>query len=60
MDMRSGGADYLKGGIGNWQSGLCLLEVSGKLVTPTLIPMRDTGEFIYGGRIWRHGPLLPW
>ena len=46
-------ATYVKGGLANWASGFCLLEVSGSQVTPTLIPMRENGEFVYGGRIWR-------
>ena len=37
-----------------------MLEVSGSPVTPTLIPMRDNGEFVYNGRIWRPAPVLPY
>ncbi len=52
-------ATYLKGGLANWAAGFCVLEVSGSQVTPTLIPMRESGEFIYGSQIWRSAPLLP-
>ncbi len=52
-------ASYLRGGIANWASGFCVLEVSGSLVTPTLIPMRESGEFIYQGRVWRESSKCP-
>jgi hypothetical protein len=41
-------ANYLRVGIANWASGFCVLELSGSLVTPTLIPMRPDGSFAYG------------
>ena len=52
-------ASYLKNGWGNWAAGFTVLEVSGRQVTPTLIPMRETGEFVYQSRIWRPSPVLP-
>ena len=52
-------AGYLKNGWGNWMSGFTVLDVSGSQVTPTLIPMKETGEFVYEGRVWRPAPVLP-
>ena len=52
-------AGDLRGGMANWQSSLAVLDISGSQITPTLVPMRDTGEFVYGGREWRPGALLP-
>ena len=40
-------------------SGFTVLDVSGSQVTPTLIPMKETGEFVYEGRVWRPVPALP-
>ena len=52
-------ATYLKNGWGTGPADFAVLEVSGSQVTPTLIPMNDNGEFVYGGRIWRPAPVLP-
>jgi metallophosphoesterase superfamily enzyme len=37
MDMK--GAQYLKGGTGNWQQGFALLHINGRELTPTLVPI---------------------
>jgi hypothetical protein len=52
-------AGYLRGGIANWAAGFAVLELSGSPVTPTLIPTRANGEFVYHGRIWREQSQCP-
>lgn len=46
MDLRK--ADYLKAGSANWQQAIALIEVDGKRVQPTLIP-------IFGSRVQYQG-----
>lgn len=48
MDMRK--ASYLKGGTGNWQLGFGILDVDGRHVQPTIVPM--TNKFIVDGEAW--------
>lgn len=42
-------ADYLKAGSANWQSAIAVIEVDGKHVQPTLIPLFNS-KIRFGGR----------
>lgn len=50
MDMRKAG--YLKAGAANWQSGFAILYTDGRNVTPSLIPIHRSGEFVVEGKRW--------
>ena len=51
MDMSK--AHYLRPrGAANWQMGFGILEVTGKHITPHLIPMRADGSFTWAGKIY--------
>ncbi|NDC49058.1 MAG: metallophosphoesterase [Micrococcales bacterium] len=51
--MRMSQAGYLKPrGAANWQLGFGMLEISGKFVSPSVIPMRSDGSFIWSGKIY--------
>ncbi len=43
-------ASYLRHYSANWQSGVVILSVSGKSVTPTLVPINKDGSFTALGR----------
>jgi hypothetical protein len=43
-------ASYLKGGTGNWQLGFAVLDVDGRHVQPTVVPI--TNKFIVNGYTW--------
>jgi predicted phosphodiesterase len=49
MDQRL--ADYLKSGTANWQRGFATLDIDGKTVTPSIIPMIGN-RFTVDGRTW--------
>ncbi len=51
MDVKQ--ADYLKNGYANWQAGFAVVEVAGRHVTPSVIPMAPDGTFVWQGRLWR-------
>lgn len=48
MDARK--ADYLKGGIHNWQQGFGILYINGRDVTPVPVIVKDRGRFVADGR----------
>lgn len=50
MDMRK--ASYLKAGMGNWQKAFGLLQVDGKQVVPSLVPVQENGSFYALGKRW--------
>jgi predicted phosphodiesterase len=49
MDQKQ--AQYLKGGVGNWQLGFGLLTVEGKSVKPEIVPITK-GRFSVDGHTW--------
>jgi hypothetical protein len=51
--MRMELAEYLKGGIANWQPAFGVLVVDGQDVTPIPVPIRDDGSFYFDGKRWR-------
>ena len=50
MDMKQ--ASYLKGGTANWQQGFGILDVDGKIVKPSVVPITK-GGFTVGGETWK-------
>lgn len=48
MDMKQAG--YLKGGHGNWQQAFGILYVTGRTVTPVLVPIHSGGKFVVEGQ----------
>jgi predicted phosphodiesterase len=46
------GANYLKYGYGNWQSGFGIIEVDGNHVTPRPVLVRPNGSFFFDGMVY--------
>lgn len=50
MDQRKAG--YLSYGLADWQMGFSVVEVSGRRITPAVVPVASDGSFTFQGDQW--------